>query len=184
MASTMSQQNTRPYGIIAEFDTPADIMHAAEQIRDQGFRRWDVYTPYPIHGMDAAMGMKNSKVGWFSFIGGVTGYTSGMLMIWWMNAVDYPILIGGKPMFSPFGAFPPSYELTILLGAFGALFGMLFLNKLPQLHHPLLKHARFALATHDKYFLVIETSDPKYSESETRKLLEQAGSKRINLVEE
>ncbi|MGV3772847.1 MAG: DUF3341 domain-containing protein [Verrucomicrobiales bacterium] len=180
----MSQSNTRPYGIIAEFDTPADIMHAAEQIRDQGFRRWDVFTPYPIHGMDAAMGIKNSKVGWFSFIGGVTGYTSGMLMIWWMNAVDYPIIIGGKPMFSPFGAFPPSYELTILLGAFGALFGMLFLNKLPQLYHPLLKHRRFALATHDKYFLVIETSDPKYSETETRKLLEKAGSKQIELVEE
>jgi len=69
------------YGIIAEFDTPADAMHAAEKVRDAGFRKWDVYTPYPVHGMDKAMGLKNSKVGWFAFIGGVTGYTSGMLMI-------------------------------------------------------------------------------------------------------
>ncbi len=174
----------KAYGVIAEFDTPADAMHAAEKVRDGGFRKWDVFTPYPVHGMDKAMGLKNSKVGWFSFLGGVTGYTSGMLMIWWMNAVDYSIVVGGKPMFSPYSAFPPSYELTILLGSFGSLFGMLFLNRLPRLHHPLLKHRRFALATHDKFFVVIETADPKYSESETRKLLESAGSKRIEMVEE
>ncbi len=174
---------TKSYGIIAEFLHAADILHAAEKVRDQGFRKWDVFTPFPIHGMDKAMGIKNSKVGWFSFIGGVTGYTSGMLMIWWMNAIDYPILIGGKPMFSPFGAFPPSYELTILLGAFGALGGMLLLNRLPRLHHPLLKHRRFAMATHDRYYLVIETSDPKFTENETRKLLESTGSKHIEMVE-
>ena len=170
------------YGILAEFDTPAEAMHAAEQVRDAGFRQWDVYTPYPVHGMDKAMGLKNSKVGWFAFLGGVAGYSSGMLMIWFMNAIDYPLIVGGKPMFSPFGAFPPSYELTILLGSFGSLFGMLFLNRLPRLHHPLLKHKRFALATHDKFFVVIETADPKYSETETRKLLEAAGSKRIEMV--
>lgn len=172
------------FGIMAEFETPADAMHAAEQVRDAGFRRWDVFTPYPVHGMDKAMGLKNSRVGWFSFIGGCTGYATGMLMIWFLNAVDYPVLIGGKPMFSPYGAFPPSYELTILLGAFGAIGGMLFLNRLPRLHHPLLKNKRFALATHDRYFVVIETADPKFNEVETRKLLEAAGSKRIELVEE
>ena len=160
------------YGLIAEFSTAADIMHAAEKVRDAGYRRWDVFTPFPVHGMDKAMGLKNSKVGWFTFIGGCIGYTSGMLMIWWMNAYDYPIVIGGKPMFSPFGAFPPSYELTILLGSFGTLFGMLFLNRLPRLYHPLLKHRRFALVTHDRYFLVIETTDARFSLTETRKLLE------------
>jgi hypothetical protein len=134
--------------------------------------------------MDKAMGIKNSKVGWFAFIGGVIGYTSGMLMIWYLNAVDYPIPVGGKPMFSPFGAFPPSYELTILLGAFGAIGGMLFLNRLPRLHHPLLKHRRFAQATHDKFYVVIECEDPKFSETETRKLLEDAGSRHIELAEE
>ena len=175
---------SKTFGIMAEYTTPADAMHAAEKVRDAGFRKWDVFTPFPVHGMDRAMGLKNSKVGWFSFIGGVTGYTTGMLMIWWMNAVDYKIMIGGKPMFSPFGAFPPSYELTILLGAFGAIGGMLFLNRLPRLHHPLLKNKRFALATHDRFFVVIETADPKFNEVETRKLLEAAGSKRIELVEE
>jgi hypothetical protein len=102
------------FAIMAEFETPAAILHAAEKVREQGYRQWDVFTPFPIHGMDGAMGIKNSKVGWFSFIGGCTGYTTGMLMIWFMNAYDYRIVIGGKPMFSPFSAFPPSYELTIL----------------------------------------------------------------------
>jgi len=176
--------STTTFGLMAEFETPADVMHAAAKVRDAGFRRWDVFTPFPVHGMDKAMGLKNSKVGWFSFIGGAIGYTTGMLMIWFLNAIDYPILIGGKPMFSPFAAFPPSYELTILLGAFGAIGGMLFLNRLPRLHHPLLKNRRFALATHDRYFVVIETADPKFNEVETRKMLEAAGSKRIELVEE
>ena len=175
---------SQPYGIMAEFTTAASVMHAAEKVRDAGFLRWDVFTPFPVHGMDRAMGMKNSKVGWFTFIGGVTGYTTGMLMIWFMNALDYPIVIGGKPMFSPFAAFPPSYELTILFGAFGAVLGMFFLNRLPRLHHPLLKNRRFASgATHDKFFVVIECDDPKYSEVEIRKLLEETGSAHIELVE-
>src|SRR5512147_1564570 len=174
---------SKTFGIMAEYTTPADAMHAAEKVRDAGFRRWDVFTPFPVHGMDRAMGLKNSKVGWFAFIGGVTGYTTGMLMIWFMNAVDYPLVVGGKPMFSPFYAFPPSYELTILFGAFGSLFGMLFLNRLPRLHHPLLKNKRFGLVTHDRFFIAIECDDPKYSEAETRALFEKAGSKHIEIVE-
>jgi len=176
--------NSKPYGILAEFDTTPALLHAAEKVRDAGYRRWDAFTPFPVHGMDRAMGMKNSMVGWFSFIGGVAGYTTGMVMIWWMNAVDYKLVVGGKPTFSPYAAFPPSYELTILFGAFGAVLGMLFMNRLPRLHHPLLKHRRFAQVTHDKFFIVIETSDPKYSETETRQLLEAAGSRRIEMVEE
>ncbi|HEY3864151.1 MAG TPA: DUF3341 domain-containing protein [Verrucomicrobiae bacterium] len=169
---------------MAEFETPAAVLSAATKVRDRGFREWDVFTPFPIHGMDRAMGIKNSCVGWFSFVGGCTGYLTGMLMIWFMNAYDYRIVIGGKPMFSPFYSFPPSYELTILFGSFGALLGMLFLNRLPHLHHPLLKNRRFALATHDRFFVVIESSDPLYSQTETRQLLESLGSKHIELVEE
>src|ERR1700685_3092561 len=172
------------YAMMVEFATPAGRRAGAQKVHQQGFRNWDVFTPFPIHGMDRPMGIKNAKVGWFSFIGGCTGYTTGMLMIWFMNAYDYRIVIGGKPMFSPFSAFPPSYELTILFGSFGALLGMLFLNRLPRLHHPLLKNRRFALATHDRFFVVIESSDPKYSEKETRRLLESIGSKHIELVEE
>ena len=177
-------ETTITYAVLAEFDSAAATLHAAEKVRDAGYRRWDVFTPFPVHGMNQAMGLKSSKVGWFAFLGGVTGYTTGMLMIWYMNAYDYAIPVGGKPMFSPFYSFPPSYELTILLGSFGSLFGMLFLNRLPRLHHPLLKNKRFSLVTHDRFFIVIECDDPNYSEIETRKLLEEAGSPHIEVVEE
>jgi len=173
------------YGLLAVFDTPADAMHAAEQVRDAGYSKWDVHTPFPVHGMDAAMGLPNSKVGWFTFLGGATGYTTGMIMIWWMNAYDYPIVIGGKPMMSPFFSFPVSYELTILLASFGSLIGMFLLNRLPRLHHPLLKNRRFCQgASHDKFILVIETADPKFNADETRRLLASAGSRHIELVED
>lgn len=173
------------YGLMAVFETPADAMHAAEQVRDAGYSKWDVHTPFPVHGLDAAMGLSNSKVGWFTFIGGATGYTTGMIMIWWMNAFDYKIVIGGKPMFSPFYAFPVSYELTILFASFGSLIGMFLLNRLPRLHHPLLKNRRFCQgASHDKFILVIETADPKFNAEETRKLLASAGSKHIEMVED
>ena len=173
------------YGLMAVFDTPGDAMRAAEQVRDAGYSKWDVHTPFPVHGMDAAMGLPNSKVGWFTFIGGATGYTTGMTMIWWMNAYDYKIVIGGKPMFSPFYAFPVSYELTILFASFGSLIGMFLLNRLPRLHHPLLKNRRFCQgASHDKFILVIETADPKFNAEETRKLLASAGSKHIEMVED
>ena len=175
---------SQPYGLLAEFTTAADILHAAEKVRAAGFQRWDVFTPFPVHGMDRAMGLANSRVGYVAFCGGVAGFATGMVMIWFLNAFDYPILIGGKPMFSPFSAFPPAFELTLLFSAFGAVFGMLCFNRLPRLHHPLLKHRSFALASHDRYFLVIETADPNYSEAETRQLLAAAGSQRIELVEE
>jgi hypothetical protein len=171
-----------PYCLIAEFDTPADVMHAAEQMRDSGYSRWDVHTPFPVHGMDKAMGLKNSNVGWFSFFGGVSGFTLGMTMIWYMNKFDYPLIVGGKPLFSPLFAFPVSYELTILLTSFATLFGMFYLNRLPRLYNPLLKNERFKKVTHDKFYIVVETSDPKYSDTETRRLLESFGSKHIEII--
>ncbi len=175
----------RPFAMLAQYETPADVMHAAEQVRDAGYKMWDTYSPFPIHGMDDAMGLKNAKVGYFTFVGGCTGFTIGMLMIWWMSAVDYPIVVGGKPLFTPLYAFPVSYELTILLSAFGTLFGLFFLNRLPKWYNPLFKNRRFELgANNDKFFVAIETADPRYSETETRKLLESTGSKHIELVEE
>lgn len=130
------------------------------------------------------MGLRDSRVGWFAFIGGVLGFCSGMLMIWFMNGFDYPLVVGGKPLFSPVFAFPVSYELTILFGAFGALGGMLITNRLPRWHHPLFNHERFARVTHDRFFILIERHDPKFSETKTLKLLETAGSRRVEMVKE
>src|SRR4026209_67558 len=174
--------NGSKYGLLAEFDTPAATMAAAEKVRDAGFKRWDVFTPYPVHGLDQAMGLGNSMVGWFTCCLGLTGFTCGMLMIWFMNAYDYPIVVGGKPFFSPIFSFPVAYELTILLGAFGSLFGMLILNRLPRLYNPLFKSVRFAQVTHDKFFVVVEATDPRFWDSETRLLLESIGGRYIEEI--
>ena len=153
-------------------------------VREAGYQQWDAFTPCPIHGLDDAMGLRHSPVGWFTFLGGVLGFTTGMVGIWYMNAHNYPLAIGGKPLFSPISAFPVSYELTILCGALGAMLGMLILNRLPRWHHPLLKNPRFARVTHDRYFILIECSDPQYSEEKTRRMLASAGSTHLELIGE
>jgi hypothetical protein len=176
--------SVKAYGLIAEFDSPAAILRAAEKVRDAGYRRWDVFTPFPIHGLDRVMGLKNSPVGWFSLAFGGGAFVATMGLIWFCNAFDYPIIVGGKPMFSPPMSFVPAYILMILGGAVGAFVGMVALNQLPRLHNPLFAKARFALATRDKFFLVIGATDLKFSEIETRKLLETIGGAHIELVED
>jgi hypothetical protein len=172
----------KPYGILARFDTAADIFEAALRVRDAGYRKWDVYTPFPIHGMDEAMGLRTSKVGYFTFCGGLTGFSFGMWMIWFMNKFDYGLVVGGKPLFTPLFAFPVSYELTILLSAFATLGGMLFVNRLPKLYNPLFRSETFKRASNDRFFICIEAADPKFAEART--LLEAAGASAIELVED
>jgi hypothetical protein len=174
--------NVKPYGLLAQFDTAAGIFEAAIQVRDAGYRKWDVFTPFPIHGMDEAMGLKKSLVGYFTFVGGCTGFFTGMSMIWFMNKFDYGLVVGGKPLFTPLYAFPVSYELTILLGSFATLFGMLFLNRLPKLYNPLFRNERFRKASDDKFFLCIEATDPKFAEAKA--VLEKAGAVAVELVED
>jgi hypothetical protein len=165
------------HGLIARFETPGDLMHGAEHVRDAGYTKWDVITPFPIHGMDAAMGLKRSKVPRFTLAGGITGLTTGMLGIWYMNAFDYGLIVGGKPLFSPMFAFPVSYELTILFSAFGSIVGMFLLNRLPMHYHPVLKHKDIRRATDDSFFVVLEAQDPKFNADAARKLLESAGAR-------
>ena len=181
---TVVGEGEKAFGILAEFETSAEIKQAATKIRDAGFKKWDVFTPFPIHGMDDAMGLRDSRVGWFTFFGGVTGFCAGMLMIWFMNAFDYPLAVGGKPLFSPVSAFPVSYELTILLGAFGSLGGMLLANRLPRWHHPIFNSERFARVTHDRFFILIEARDPQYQEARVRQVLAGVGGRNLELVKE
>ena len=175
--------NGNIYGLMAEFDSPAAILGAAEKVRAAGYRRWDVFTPFPIHGLDQVAGFKNSLVGWFALLFGGGAFVATLGLIWFSNAFDYPLIVGGKPMFSPPMSFVPSYIMMVLGAAVGAFVGMLALNGLPRLHHPLLQKARFALASRDKFFLVIGANDPKFSETETRRLLESLGGTHIELVE-
>ena len=176
--------NSRAYGLIAEFDSPAAVLSAAEKVRDAGFRRWDVFSPFPVHGLDKVMGLKNSLVGWFALVFGGGAFIGSMLMIWYMNGYDYPIITGGKPMFSPPQALVPSYILLVLASAVGAFVGMVALNQLPRWHHPLFGKKRFELVSRDKFFLVIGANDPKFSEAETRAMLESVGGTHVELVED
>ena len=171
------------YGLIATFHTARDLYHAAEKVRDAGYRFWDCITPCPIHGLDKAMGVKRSIVPRISLAGGITGFCTGMSMIWWTGAVDYPLLVGGKPLFSPMFAFPVSYELTILFTAFATIIGMFVLNGLPMHYHPVLKYDHIRRGMDDTFFIVIEAKDPRFNLANTKALLEQAGGVAITELE-
>lgn len=171
------------YGIIATFDTAADIYHAAQKVRDAGFKFWDCITPCPVHGLDGAMGVRRSKVPRFSLTGGILGFTTGMSLIWFTGGYDYKLIVGGKPFFSPLFAFPVSYELTILLTAFFTIGGMLFLNGLPMHYHPVLKTEHIHRGLDDKFLIVIEARDPKFDQAATKSLLESVGGKDITEIE-
>lgn len=176
--------SAKTYGLIAEFDSPAAVLSAAEKVRDAGYSRWDVFSPFPVHGLDKVMRLKNSHVGAFSFVFGAGAFIGTMGMIWFMNDFDYPILIGGKPMFSTPMSVVPSYILLVLAAAVGAFIGMIALNELPRHHHPLFEGKRFALVSRDKFVLAIGAGDPKYSETETRRLLETIGGAHIEIIED
>jgi hypothetical protein len=173
----------KSFGLVAVFETPADIMHAAEKVRDAGFKKWDVITPFPIHGMDAAMGMGRSRVPAFTLVGGVCGFFTGMTMIAYMNWYDYPLIVHGKPYFSPLVAFPPSYALTILFAAILTIVGMFLLNGLPMHYHPVLKWDKAHYGSDDKFLLIIESADPKYDRRRTQEMLAGLGSKEIEELE-
>jgi len=172
------------YGVMAEFTTPGDLLRAAEKIRGAGYRRWDCFTPFPIHGLDKIMGYRNSLVGGVALAGGAFMFLNVVGLIWFANAFDYPLLVGGKPMFSPPMTFVPAYIMMIMGAAFGALLGMLGLNQLPRLHHPLLFKQRFGGASRDKFIIVIGANDEKYCATETRQLLQTIGGANIEIVED
>jgi hypothetical protein len=178
------KRERRPSLMLAEFDTSAHIMHAAEKVRDAGYTQWDVHTPFPVHGMDKAMGLPDSKLGFIVFTAGFLGVATAVSMIFYMNGVDYPLIIGGKPPFSIAPSVPIMFELMVLFSAFGAVLGMFHLNKLPQHYHPIFESDRFKAASDDKFYLSVEVADPKYSPEKTRALLEKAHATHIEIVEE
>lgn len=168
-------RDDRFHGILVEFDDAHDLVEACRKVRDAGFQKWDAHTPFPIHGMDAAMGIRGSRLPFIVLAGGLTGMSVALLMIWWMNAVDYPFNISGKPLFGWPAAVPVTFELTVLLSAFATFFGMWGLNGLPRLHHPLFSSERFARATADRFFIVIEKADPRFDRDKTREFMASLG---------
>jgi mono/diheme cytochrome c family protein len=160
------------HGILAEYDTPDQLIDASNKVREAGFEKWDTYTPFPVHGIDAAMGIKMTVLPWLTLCAGLTGLATAIVMQWWMNAYDYPWLVSGKPTWSIPANVPIMFELTVLFSAITTLVGMLMLNGLPHPSHPLDLVKRFARVTDDKFFLLIQAADPKFDENDTRELLD------------
>lgn len=182
----MATKLKRPYGYLAEFDSPQALAHAAEKVRDAGFTRWDVHTPYPVHGMDDAMGLGRSRLPYFVFFGGVTGLATGFLLAYVTQVLIYPTIVQGKPanIFTTPAFFPVMFELTILFSAFTTLFTLLILCGLPRFNHPVFASRQIHRATDDGLFLAIEARDPLYERDETRAMLEKIGGRNIELVED
>jgi hypothetical protein len=176
------KHDDRLHGLLVEFADPHQLTGACERVRDAGYTRWDAHTPFPVHGLDAAMGIRGTKLPWLVLGGGLTGMAAALLMIWWMNAVDYPFIISGKPLFGWPAAMPVTFELTVLFSAFATFFGMWSLNGMPRLSHPLFSNARFARATTDRFFIVIEKTDPRFDLEQTRTFLDSLGGLAVDEV--
>ena len=171
------------YGVLAEFATPADLYHACERVRDAGFTRWDAHTPFPVHGLERAMGLPRSPLPWIVLGMGLTGAALGFILQWWVHAAAYPLVISGKPYFSWPAFIPITFEVSVLFAALGAVVGMLALNRLPMHHHPLFRSKVFEQVTDNAFFISIESWDPRFDPSATRKLLESLGARSVELLE-
>ena len=198
----MSTTLKRVHGYLAEFDNVQDLYHAAEHVRDAGYSSWDVHTPFPVHGMDAAMGNPRSILPKLVFCGGITGTTVAFILQtvtqtnFWGQTLGlkfvedivetYPTVVQAKPIdiWTLPAFFPVMFELTILFSAFTTLFGLLALMGLPRWNHPLFTSKRFAKFSDDGFFVCIEARDPKFSQDGTKALLEKAGGKNVELVED
>jgi hypothetical protein len=183
---TAAAARRKTLGVIAEFPTAATLYHAAEQVRDKGYRFWDVHSPFPIHGMDKAMGLRRSPLGYIIFYGGLTGFLTAASLEFIPSSFLYPLIVHGKPVnfFTVPAFFPIMFELTVLFSAFTAFFGLFVMNRLPRLHHPIFDYEEFRRVTNDAFFLIIEASDPRFSDTVTREFLEEIGGKDVTLLYE
>ena len=169
--------------MVAEFSDPARLIEAAEKTRDAGFKKFDCHSPFPIHGMDQAMGMKRSRLGWAIGIMGFIGAIGGTWMQWWMNAVDYPTIISGKPFFSFQTYVPITFGMGVLFGALTAVLGMFHVNRMPQLFHPLFYSDEFSRVTNDGFFVSVDASDPQFEPEKTKAFFDSIGATRVDVLE-
>ncbi len=180
----MPEENpsSETYGLLAEFDGPEALLHACTQIRDEGFKRWDAHVPFPLHGLEAAMGVRRSWVSLFVLVMGLSGAVLGMLMQWWVAEIAYPLVISGKPLFSWPAFVPVMFECGVLGGASGAILGFLILARLPQHHHPLFNTKVIKKASDDGFLVSIEAADPRYDAEQTPAFLKELGAIQVETV--
>jgi len=172
------------YGLMAEFDSPDALLHAAEAVRDAGYVRTDAFSPFPVHGLDDAIGFKENKVAPIILGGGIMGLVGGFGLQYYCQVIAYPMNIGGRPDYSWVAWIPPTFEMTILFASLAAVFGMLALNGFPQPYHPVFNAPRFSLASQDGFFLVIEAADPKFDAARTRTFLAGLHPREVVTVDE
>jgi hypothetical protein len=170
------------YGVMGEFSTPEELIHAVEKVREAGYRRLDAYAPFPVEGLSEALGLKRNMVPTICLIGGLTGGLGGFFFQYWVNVFAYPLNIGGRPPNSWPAFIPVTFELTILGAALSAVFGMLALNQLPQPHHPVFNVHRFTHASADRFFLCIESRDPKFHLTDTARILQEVHAHHVTEV--
>jgi hypothetical protein len=170
------------FGLLAEFASPEALYRACERVRDAGYTRWDAHTPFPIHGLERAMGLRASKLPWIVLVMALGGAAAGMALQGWVATIAYPLVISGKPFFSWPAFVPITFELGVLGGAVGAVFGMFALNQLPTLYHPLFGSARFERASDDGFFISIESWDPQFDAGRTAELLRGLGATHVEAV--
>jgi len=180
--SELRTQNSVLWGYMLSFDSPQALIPAAERVRDAGYTRWDCHTPFPVHGLNDAMGLKATRLPWLVFGAGLTGAAVGLGMQWWMNAVDYPFVISGKPLFSIPANIPVMFEITVLFSAVAAFLGMLVFNGLPAWYHATFRSPRFRRATADGFFITVEAADARFNPAQTRKFLESLGGSSLEEV--
>ncbi len=180
MSSTLS----KTLGMIARFADPKKLMAAAKKMREAGYSKYDCHSPFPIHGMDKAMGLSRSKLGWVIGLAGLIGTSGGLALQWWTSTINYPLVISGKPLFSFQAYVPITFAVGVLLSAFTALVGMLIFNGLPRWNHPLFNSKEFENVTDDAFFISVLSDDPKFDENSTRQLLESIGGYDCELLTE
>jgi len=171
-------------GWMAEFENEHDLLHAAEKVRDAGYTKTDAFTPFPVHGIDHALGIKPTILPFIVLCAGLTGLFTALLMQWWMNGVDYKYIISGKPFGITPASIPVSFELTILFSAFTSVLGMLALNGLPRFSNPVFTNAKFDRATNDRFFLYVDATDKYYNRESVRELLSSVHANSLDEVTE
>jgi hypothetical protein len=171
------------FGLMAEFQDPSDVVAAARAVRAEGYRKVDAYSPFPIEELGEALGFHRSWLPPLVLLGGIAGAIGGYALQYWASVIEYPMNIGGKPYHSWPAFIPPTFETTILLAALTAVLGMLALNGLPEPYHPVFNVPSFALASRDRFFLCIESTDPKFSLDRTRAFLMSLGARAVSEVE-
>lgn len=176
------QSEQKLHCVMAEFATPQEFLAGCEKVRDAGYKRWDGITPFPIHGMEEAMGMKMTILPWFTLVAGLTGTTTAIVLQYFTNAVDYPYLISGKPLFSLPANIPVAFELTVLFAAFTTIFAMFALNNLPLFFHPLFRRKNVERLSDDRFAILIEASDPRFNRQQVELLLAGAGGTNVEAL--